>query len=84
MRAPKVDKCANHQCPEHFKRIGKGKLYIFPVSDPKLWDLPPGLRQKAVWLCDECCRHFFVRLDRTAHSVLVLPRKERHVLPKTA
>jgi len=76
MRAPTVDKCANQECPHHFRKIGQGKLYVFPVSDPKAWGLPGGLRQKVVWLCESCKQHYYVRLDRTAHTAIVVTRRE--------
>ncbi len=85
MRAPTVDKCANHECPEHFRKIGDGKLYVFPVNDPEAWGLPKGLRQKVVWLCQDCWRHFYVRFDREAHTATVVARQQhRKHLSKTA
>lgn len=80
-----VEKCANHQCPEHFKTIAKGKLYVFPVTDPEAWGLPRGLRQKVVWLCEGCRKHFYVRFDQDSHSATVVERHQhRKHLPRTA
>jgi len=78
MSAPVVSSCANHDCSARFDRLGKGKLAVFPVHDPKAWGLPPSARQKVVWLCDRCAEHFYVRLHRRTHAVQVVHKHDNH------
>lgn len=66
--------CANSNCNAHLHRMGDGKLYAFPVDDPKSWGLPPHLKQKVVWLCGECAGNMYVRLDRRHHRVQLVHR----------
>jgi hypothetical protein len=78
--APDVAKCANLECNRRFHRLGEGKIWAFPVEDPKPWGLPAHLRQKVVWLCDECAELMYVRLDRKHHAIhLVRKAVRRHV-----
>jgi hypothetical protein len=78
--APDVGKCANSECHHRFHRLGEGKVWAFSVSDPHAWGLPAHLRQKAVWLCDECAARMYVRLDRKHHSIqLVHKVLRKHV-----
>jgi hypothetical protein len=58
----RVSHCANPKCDAEFKRLGQGKLFIQP-SDPA--DTTNGLRQKVIWLCSRCARHFEVRFDQS-------------------
>ena len=76
MSTPVVSTCANDQCSARFDRLGKGKLAVFPISNPQAWGLPPSSRQKVVWLCDRCAEHYYVRLHRRAHSVQVVHKHE--------
>lgn len=69
-----VATCANPECKSKFTRLGDGELFVFPVSDPKAWGLPPQVRQKVFWLCNHCCPKFHVRVDRRHHSAQVVQR----------
>jgi hypothetical protein len=74
---PDVSQCANPECDRHFRRLGEGKLWVFPIFDPKPWGLPAHLRQKVVWLCDECAEEMYVRIDRKRHVIQLARRPLR-------
>jgi hypothetical protein len=74
-RVPDVNTCANPSCENKFLRMGEGCLSVFPVTDPALWGLPPNVKQKVVWICDQCSRSYYVRLDRRNHDVILVQRK---------
>jgi hypothetical protein len=76
-----VSKCARPECNSSFVRFGDGQLFVFPVADPKAWDLPDHARQKVFWLCEDCCSEYYVRLDRRHHTAHVAHRPERNVQP---
>ncbi len=75
-------KCANPNCGCEFKRLGTGRIYTLQVRDPRSWGLPEHVKQKVVWLCDECDRYKKIRFDHEHCQVLVVNRQER--LRKTA
>lgn len=66
-----VSTCANPKCESKFVRLGNGELFVFPVTDPKAWGLPPQVKQKVLWLCDNCCPKYYVRFDRRHHSAQI-------------
>lgn len=68
---PDVSTCANPSCSNPFTRLCEGHLYAFPVSDSEEWGLPSHIKQKAVWLCQQCAETLYVRLDRKHHRVQV-------------
>ncbi len=78
MRAPGLGKCANPDCKTEFKRLGTGKIYTLPVTEPQAWGLPPHIRQKVVWLCAKCAITRDVEFDREHFQVLVLRRDPSH------
>ncbi|HUN87457.1 MAG TPA: hypothetical protein VMU28_01625 [Terriglobales bacterium] len=63
-----VSTCANPTCREKFVRLGSGELFVFPITDPQAWGLSLHVKQKVIWLCDSCCSHYYVRIDRRHHS----------------
>ena len=75
---PEVGVCANAACNVEFRRMGEGKLYVFPVPDPQNWGLPEHMKQKVVWLCGQCSATMYVRLDRRRHLVHVAHRPQHH------
>jgi len=64
MHAPKLGKCANSDCHAQFKRLGTGRIYTLPVTEPRLWGLPSHIRQKVVWLCAQCARTKDLKFDQ--------------------
>jgi hypothetical protein len=56
MKKASVSKCANPECDVRFKRLGDGKLFVRPAEKSG-----KGLKQKAMWLCQECALHFELR-----------------------
>ena len=69
-----LDKCANPRCKAEFKRLGPGRLYVFPISDPERWGLPKNSKQKVMWLCAECIRHKRILFDRQHAQAVVVDR----------
>lgn len=74
MRTPALGKCASPSCKAEFKRLGTGKIYTLPVTDPELWGLPEHIKQKVVWLCSKCARSKEVQFDSEHHQVLLVNR----------
>jgi hypothetical protein len=52
-----VSKCANPECEQPFRKLGEGKLYVRRLEQGES-------KQKALWLCAECCLQFDLRYDR--------------------
>jgi len=75
MRSPGLKTCANQDCHAEFKRLGDGRIYTLPVSEPQAWGLPPQSKQKVVWLCSKCAMSKQVEFDREHHQVLVVSRE---------
>lgn len=76
MRPQRLGKCANPDCEAEFKRLGSGKIYTFPVSQPQAWSLPPHSKQKVVWLCSKCALTKELELDEQHFEVLVVSRQQ--------
>lgn len=74
----KLGKCANHDCPSEFRRLGTGEIYSIPVEDPQRWGLPAHVRQKVAWLCSKCAQAKKIKFDRVHGQVLVVTRHGRH------
>jgi hypothetical protein len=72
-----LDKCANDNCSAKFRSLGEGELFVFPVSNPRVWQLPHGSRQKILWLCDDCCKTLALELDENSARVRVVARETR-------
>jgi hypothetical protein len=70
-----LEKCANDSCSATFKSLGEGELFVFPVSNPRAWQLPNGSRQKILWLCDDCCKIFTLQVDSNSTHVRVVRRE---------
>ena len=75
MRPPGLRTCANHDCHTEFKRLGDGRIYTMPVTEPQAWGLPPHSKQKVVWLCGRCAMTKEVQFDRQHFQVLVMSRE---------
>ncbi|MGB9257220.1 MAG: hypothetical protein WCC25_20455 [Candidatus Korobacteraceae bacterium] len=75
MPAPELGKCANPECNAEFKRLGTGRIYTLPVSNPLAWGLPPHIKQKVVWLCAKCATTSQVEFDKQHCQVLVVSRR---------
>lgn len=82
MPAAVLGKCANPECKAEFKRLGTGRIYTLPVSNPLAWGLPPHIKQKVVWLCAKCATSNQVEFDKQHCQVLVVSR--RHADRKSA
>jgi len=80
--AVSVAQCANPNCSVPFDRFGVGELFVFPITDPIEWALPPHAKQKVVWLCSSCCQHLRVRLNRQKRNVQLV--KKRAAMEKAA
>ena len=77
-RVPAITSCVNPECQHKFLRMGEGHLSAFDVSDPVAWGLPEHVKQKVVWICEECSQGYYVRLDRRSHSVKLVRRAAKH------
>jgi len=75
MRAPALGKCANPECKAEFKRLGTGKIYTLPVTEPQAWGLPANVKQKVVWLCSKCAMTRQVEFDQEHCQVLIVRRQ---------
>lgn len=78
MRPPQIGKCANPGCQVEFKRLGTGKIYTLPVSQPQAWGLPAHSKQKVVWLCAKCALTKEVEFDREHFQIQVVSRQRAH------
>jgi hypothetical protein len=78
MSATVLGKCANPECQAEFKRLGTGRIYSLPVTDPQAWGLPPHVKQKVVWLCSKCAATNHVEFDKQHCRVLVVSRLQFH------
>ena len=76
MPAPLLGKCANPECKAEFKRLGTGKIYTLPVSQPQAWGLPAHIKQKVVWLCANCAAANRVEFDEERFEVRVVSRQQ--------
>lgn len=74
MLPPGLGKCVNSDCKAEFKRLGTGKIYTLPVTQPQAWGLPANIKQKVVWLCSKCAMTREVQFDQDHHQVLVVGR----------
>lgn len=54
-----ISQCANPECGQAFKRLGEGKLFVWPLQQDD-----GGVMQKTLWLCPECAKRFDLRYDR--------------------
>ncbi|PSH05738.1 MAG: hypothetical protein CXZ00_00940 [Acidobacteria bacterium] len=59
MHNANVSKCANPECKQEFKQLGKGKVFVRPVPKNSA-----GLTQKTLWLCPACAKIYDLRYDR--------------------
>jgi hypothetical protein len=64
-----VKTCANPDCKARFKRLGEGKITVFPIGNPELWRLPAGTKRKVVWLCVHCSSSLAVQADYRHHTI---------------
>jgi hypothetical protein len=71
-----LDKCANEKCSALFRSLGEGKLFVFSVTNPTAWNLPKGLRQKVIWVCDACRKDFFIEINQETCAVELVPRED--------
>jgi len=69
-----LGKCANPECQAEFKRLGTGRIYTLPVSDPQAWGLPLHIKQKVVWLCARCAAHHQVEFDQQQCQIRIVSR----------
>jgi hypothetical protein len=76
-RVSDIATCINPDCAQKFLRLGEGYLTAYDVSDPVAWGLPPYAKQKVVWICEECSRLYFIRLDRRHHTVSLVHRRSK-------
>jgi hypothetical protein len=76
MPARELGKCANPECNAEFKRLGTGRIYTLPVSNPQAWGLPPHVRQMVVWLCAKCAAGNDVEFDKQHCQVLLVSRRQ--------
>ena len=60
---PQVGTCANPRCTAKFRRLGEGRISVISTDDPEAWGLPEHIKQKVVWLCDECSSLLDIRVD---------------------
>lgn len=75
---PDITTCINPECQHKFLRMGEGYLSAYDVSDPIAWGLPEHVKQKVVWICEECSHGYYVRLDRRSHTVILVRRPAKH------
>ena len=73
-----VTTCINPECKQKFLRMGEGFLSAYFVDDPAAWGLPPHVKQKVVWICEECSHSYYVRLDRRNHCVTLVHRPVKY------
>lgn len=76
MGTEKLGKCVSPDCQAEFKRLGTGHIYSLHVSEPRMWGLPAGVRQKVVWLCSKCAMTKRVKFDRAHCQVLIVSKHE--------
>lgn len=76
-RVHDIATCINPECARKFLRMGEGFLFAYDVTDPAAWELPPHAKQKVVWICEECSRMYYVRLDRRHHTVRLVHRRTK-------
>lgn len=67
--------CANPDCAAPFKKLDDGILFARAVEDPLAWGLPPGVKQKVVWLCAECAERFSLAFDGSRRQVVLHLRR---------
>jgi len=67
-----VTHCANKGCPEQFRFLGEGRLFL---EDPQAaLDLnQQQLFERCYWLCSACARHYEIRFYN--HEPQIIPRK---------
>lgn len=78
MRTSALGKCINPGCGAEFKKLGTGKIYSSPVTQPLAWGLPSHVKQKVVWLCSKCATTKQVEFDQQRCQVLVVDRQRVH------
>jgi hypothetical protein len=66
-----VSKCANPQCPQEFKKLGEGKLFVrrSEKGDKEA-------KQTALWLCEACAVQFDLRYDRRQQEYHLVRRRQ--------
>ena len=68
-----LEKCANEKCSAVFTSLGEGKFFVFSISEPTIWSLPKGMRQKALWLCDVCHKMFSLQVNQNTGEAEIVP-----------
>jgi hypothetical protein len=85
-----LDKCANPDCPNAFRQLSRGKLFLVE-SEPESalnsrpWNRRASRRVEHYWLCDDCARVMTLSYDKTTGMTTVpLPNVMRKQPPGKA
>ena len=70
MKNANISQCANPECMQEFTRLGEGKLFVRPGGRGD-----KGLKQKALWLCQNCAEQFDLRFDRREQEYHMVRRR---------
>ena len=69
-----LSKCANPDCPEQFRSLRYGRLFVLDTAQPNLEATVPIRRRpqrlEYFWLCDRCCKSKRVIAD-VNHRIVV-------------
>jgi len=73
--AAMLDKCANLGCPEEFRSLRRGRLFVMDTAPRSLCAASPTVRRKPhkleyFWLCAECCKSKRVVADVNHHIIV--------------
>jgi hypothetical protein len=75
-----LHKCANPACPNPFRKLSQGKLFLVDTQPPEdsearrvRWKGQPTHRVEYYWLCDQCAFTFTLSYEK-GRGVVAVPR----------
>ena len=77
-----LHKCANPACPNPFRKLNQGKLFLVETHPPEgsesrraRWRVQSAHPAEYYWLCDQCAFVFTLSYEK-GRGVIAVPRSE--------
>ncbi len=70
-----LNKCANPDCPEQFRSLRQGRLFVMDTAPQPILEMTVAVRRKPerleyFWLCHRCCKSQRIIADAN-HRIIV-------------
>jgi hypothetical protein len=85
-----LDKCANPDCPNAFRQLSQGKLFVVEtgpviISNTRLWNRRTSRRVEHYWLCDDCASVMTLSYEKgRGIKAVPLPKVTQKLPPRNA